>query len=118
MNLMDKTQQIARENLQAKSIPKKRAEVKAEGTAVGKLVAAVGLVFVAASVGLAVILAKDQLTIVELGAMGTIGTLGFLVFGIGATLISRDAAPAIALAGEITVKWIRAIRGKNGIKGD
>jgi len=116
MGFMEQTQQQARIELSRKSIPKKRAEVKAEGTAVGKFVVAVGLLFVAVSVGLAVWLAVDGLTVVELGAMGTIGMMGFLVFGIGMSLISRDAAPAIALAGEILVKVIRAVRGRNGTK--
>jgi len=116
MSWMDQTQQRAAIELQRKSIPKRRADVKAEGTAIGKFVAVVGLVFVAATVGVAVFFSGGGLTVVELGAVGAIGMLGFLVFGIGMSLISRDAAPAIALAGEILVKVIRAVRGKNGNK--
>ena len=39
------------------------------------------------------------------------GGLGLIVFGVGMSLVSRDASPAIAGAGELIVKLIRAVRG-------
>ena len=93
-----------------------RALIKAEGTVVGNLAAIAGIVAILSAVGLAlaVVLKGSSLTLVVGLVVGIVGFLGFALFAVGMTLISRDAAPMIGSMGELLVKLVRAIRRKNG----
>ena len=97
-------------------IPQKRAEVKAEGTVVGKLAALAGtlLMLAAAALALMVVLQGGALTWAVGAVVGIIGFLGFILFAVGMTLVSREASPMIGKMGELLVKIVRAARGKNG----
>ena len=116
--MLDKTIEATAVQLQARhGMSGGRAVVKAEGTIVGKLAAGAGalLMFVAAGLALAVILKGASLTLMVLLVVGVIGFLGLVLFAVGMTLISRDAAPMIAAMGELLVKLVRFGRGgKNG----
>ena len=99
----------------APRISEERAHVKAEGTAVGKLAAGVGalLVLAAAASLLVALLLELDIGIMLVAALVLIGGIGLVLLFLGASLISRDAAPIIAKLGEWIVNLIRAGRGKN-----
>ena len=102
--------------LRDKGIPPERAEIKAESTVVGKVAAAGGglLILGALVLALLVVYKGGEFTVTVLIGVGIIGFLGFALFAVGMTLISREASPMIAGLGEFVVKLARAIRGKNG----
>ena len=98
------------------NIPPERAAVKAEGTVVGYLATVGGLLLCLLAGGIVVVLVltRTDLTLVVGLVVGIVALLGLVVLFVGATLISRDAAPAIGKAGEFIVSLVRAIRGRNG----
>jgi len=99
--------------LTAAGIPAERAVVKAEGTAAGWFAAIFGALLGLAATGLAVLLVlQHELALVGLIVIGILAGIGFLVFGVGMTLVSRDAAPAIAKAGDLLVAIIGKVRSK------
>jgi len=104
------------EFVEGRGIPEPRARLKAEGTIVGKLAAVAGtlLMFVAGVVALIVAGKGNDLTIVVGLIVGILGILGFGLFAVGMTLISRDVSPAIGTLGELLVRLVRAARGRNG----
>ena len=112
----DRTVETHTTTLTNKGIPVARAEVKAESTVVGKMSAAGGGILILGALGLAlaVVLAGGEFTVTVLIGVGIIGFLGFALFAVGMTLISREASPMIAGLGEFVVKLVRALRGKNG----
>ena len=95
-------------------IPSDRALVKAEGTVVGDLAAVAGILAIFSAVGLAlaVVLMGGKLTLIVGLVVGIVGFLGFALFAVGMTLISREAAPMIGSIGELLVKLVRAVRRK------
>ena len=97
-------------------MPPVRAAVKAEGTAVGWLASIAGMLLclIAGGIVIVLVLTRTELTLVVGLVVGIVAVLGLVVLFVGATLISRDAAPAIGKAGEFIVSLVRAIRGKNG----
>lgn len=102
--------------LTERGVPQSRAVVKAEGTVVGKIAAVVGMLLIMASGGLAglVVWKGGSLTIVVGVIVGMLAFAGLFLFAVGMTLISRDASPMIGAMGELLVKLVRAVTGKNG----
>jgi hypothetical protein len=99
--------------LKAAGVPHERAVVKAEGTAAGWFAAIFGAIWCLAAIAVALILILNhELSLLGLIAIGLFAGLGFAVFGVGMTLVSRDAAPAIAKAGDLLVAIIGKVRSK------
>ncbi len=116
MKVIERTIEQQATRLFKQGIPQERAVIKAEGTVVGKLAAVAGtlLMLAAGVLALAVVLQGGALTWAVGAVVGIIGFLGFVLFAVGMTLVSRDASPMIGKMGELLVKIVRAIRGKNG----
>ena len=115
--MLEKTITRKAVKLEGMGLPADRAAVKAEGTIVGTCAAVLGMLSMAAPTGMAglIVWRGGDLTIVVGIILGGIGLAGLTLFAVGMTLISRDAAPAIANVGELLVKLVRAARGlKNG----
>lgn len=116
MKVIDRTIEQHATRLFTKGIPQERADVKAEGTVVGKLAAVAGtlLMCAAAALALVVVLQGGAVTWAVSAVVGIVGFLGFVLFAVGMTLVSREASPMIGSMGELLVKLVRAFRGKNG----
>jgi len=114
MNLIQQGIDRHKATLETQGLPAHRAAVKAEGTVIGKYAAGAGvlLIFFALVLVLTVILKGGDVGIVLGSVIGLFGFFGFALFGVGMTLISRDAAPAIAKMGEMLVGVARIARGK------
>ena len=117
MKVIERTIEQQALRLFRQGIPHQRADVKAEGTVVGKLAAVVGILLMcaAAALALVVVLQGGAVTWAVGVVVGIIGFLGFILFAVGMTLVSRDASPMIGSMGELLVKLVRPIRGgQNG----
>lgn len=115
--MMDKTIELNAKQLAAKhGMSPDRAEAKAEGTVVGKLGAVVGLFLMVSPLGLGALIVASggKLAIPVVVLLLALLGLGFVLFGLSVSLISRDAAPMVAAAGELLLKLARIARGKKG----
>lgn len=109
-NIVEKTTQI-RERIPGMSA--ERAEIKAESTEVGKIGALVGLLLCLGSgMALVIVAVVAEITIPVVLGVGMLGGLGVVVLFFSATMISREAEPMVGKIGELIVKAIHAIRGK------
>lgn len=115
-SMIGRTISMKRVALEDQGVPAERAAVKAEGTIVGTCAAVLGMLGLAIPGGLAslIVWRGGELTIVVGIVLGGIALGGLVLFGVGMTLVSRDAAPAIAAVGELLVKIVRAVRGVKG----
>jgi hypothetical protein len=99
--------------LEDKGLPPKRAQEKYESTTAGWLAVLLGLLLMAGAGYIALVLVQGtrDISVTTVAFIATPASIGLVVFGVGMSLVSRDASPAIGAAGEIVVKIIRAVRG-------
>lgn len=113
---LDNTIATHAQKLADKGVPGKRAEVKAEGTAIGGLAVRAGLLLCTLAATTVIILAlmRTPLTFMVALVVGVPAALGLFIFGVGMSLISREASDAVAKMGEWLINMVRSFRGKNG----
>jgi hypothetical protein len=104
------------EQLEARGLPRERAELKSEGTAAGWFVLFMGLAIMvgAGFIAYQIVMKSDGISLMAVLLVMGMFAFGLIVFAVGANLVSRDASPAFAMAGEMILKAIRAIRGGSG----
>ena len=94
----------------ATKMPGPRAANKAESTTIGWLAAIPGLVllFVAGGAMILMVLNREEHVLLIALAAG-FGFVGLVMFGLGMSLISRDAAPNVAAAGSFLIKVAKLV---------
>lgn len=99
--------------LQDKGLPPERAEEKSSNTSAGWLAALLGFALVAGAGWVSLIIAQGprEISLMVVLLISVLGGIGCLFFGVGMSLVSRDASPIIAGMGEVLIKFIKAIRG-------
>jgi hypothetical membrane protein len=97
------------------NVPPPRAAVKASNTRAGWFAALVGVVMILASIGIALLLVyrSEPVPFGVVMLLFLFAGMGFAIFGIGMTLVTRDAK-AIGAAGDLIVRGIHAIKGNQG----
>lgn len=90
-----------------------RAARKHQSTRAGWLAALLGVLLLLAALGivLTIVRAGGDIGLITGTLIGGFGAVGFVLFGLGMTLVSRDASPAIDAAGSMLERIIRAFRG-------
>ena len=98
---------------QAPEIPDERAQAKAEHTVYGKLLFVVGVALLLAggAYGFLLVLKGQPLTFVAATFAAGPAVVGVVAVTLGANLMSRDLAPALAKLGELVVSILKARKG-------